>query len=394
MDLISQWDAKDVFNMDETALFYSRTPQSGLATHSRSGTKASKARITIAVTANADGTEKAPLLFIGHHGKPRCFRGKSGINLGFRYYATKSAWMTTDVFQKWLIPWNSKLRLQGRHILLLLDNFAGHCQGRLSLSNITIAKFSPGMTSRVQPMDAGIIASLKVNYKRLFLKRALMRMELGQDDLYTMDLLDGIRMVSAAWKAVTKETIVHCWRHAGIMPGVQRMHNSDGSPQDPDQIGRDRDDLRRNYQVLIAGRPSDEVISFDDFIHTDDGSNKTYSEEGMDTPSGYISMAMEDIIRGVRGSEEGSSGEGVAGERAMGSDPEDEDDSTTEEVPMMDTSVVMDLLPSLIEFFRHQPGETMWNTECQLREAMREIMRESRRKGKQASITRYFHHNE
>jgi hypothetical protein len=56
----------------------------------------------VALTANADGTDKLPPLFIGHAKSPRCFQRKNGEQLGFLYRNNKKAWMTGVFFQEWL----------------------------------------------------------------------------------------------------------------------------------------------------------------------------------------------------------------------------------------------------------------------------------------------------
>ena len=56
----------DVFNMDETGLFYQIPPKHGLAMSQMSGLKGDKTRITVAFTANVDGTEKRAPLKISH----------------------------------------------------------------------------------------------------------------------------------------------------------------------------------------------------------------------------------------------------------------------------------------------------------------------------------------
>ncbi|CDO68936.1 hypothetical protein BN946_scf185000.g79 [Trametes cinnabarina] len=47
----------DIYNMDETGLFYQMPPDRGLADHAMSGTKAKKTRLTYAFTCNADGSD-------------------------------------------------------------------------------------------------------------------------------------------------------------------------------------------------------------------------------------------------------------------------------------------------------------------------------------------------
>ena len=73
---LERYKPEDIFNMDETGLFYRMEPDKTLHFKGQtcSGGKQSKERITIAVTANMSGTEKLELLVIGKFGKPRCFK--------------------------------------------------------------------------------------------------------------------------------------------------------------------------------------------------------------------------------------------------------------------------------------------------------------------------------
>jgi len=71
-----------------------------MATHKISGKKKNKFRITIAFACNATGTEKLPPFFIGKSAKPRCFKKKTGKELGFYYRNNKKAWMTGVLFEE------------------------------------------------------------------------------------------------------------------------------------------------------------------------------------------------------------------------------------------------------------------------------------------------------
>ena len=83
--LISHYKPSDVYNMDETGLFYSMPPDRTIASRPQSGQKKDKTRITVALCANSDGSDKLDLFFIGHYGKPRAFQKNSGEQLGFYY---------------------------------------------------------------------------------------------------------------------------------------------------------------------------------------------------------------------------------------------------------------------------------------------------------------------
>ena len=216
--------------MDETALFYAMSPNKGLATTPRHGTKQTKIRVTLAFTANADGTERLPPLIIGHARRPRCFQKKTGEQLGFDYHWNSNAWMTGEIFEQWLIEWDHKLRRTRRKILLLVDNFAGHNFDTRVITNIRVERFSPNLTAHVQPMDAGIIHCFKAHYRRHFLRRALDLFADGVDDIYSINQLQAMRLICTAWDNVSNETIAHCWQKTSIMPVVVDTDFLDQAP--------------------------------------------------------------------------------------------------------------------------------------------------------------------
>jgi hypothetical protein len=56
--ICARYKKRDTYNIDETALFWKKTPERSLATHSAPGLKVQKSRVTIAVCGNADGSDK------------------------------------------------------------------------------------------------------------------------------------------------------------------------------------------------------------------------------------------------------------------------------------------------------------------------------------------------
>ena len=89
----------DIYNMDETGLFFSMPPDRTLASQQMSGTKADKERITVAFCANADGSDIRKPLFIGRAKQPRAFKSLSYKHYGLYYFYNTSAWMQTSIFQ-------------------------------------------------------------------------------------------------------------------------------------------------------------------------------------------------------------------------------------------------------------------------------------------------------
>ena len=70
----NQYALRDIYNMDETGLFYKMAPTVTIARDQVEGLKKDKTRLTVALTANADGTDKRDLFIIGKSERPRCFK--------------------------------------------------------------------------------------------------------------------------------------------------------------------------------------------------------------------------------------------------------------------------------------------------------------------------------
>lgn len=68
-----------------------------------------------------------------------------------------------------------------------MDNAPSHIVADVKLTNVTFQALPPNTTSKVQPMDAGIIAAFKRHYGRLHLQNALVRDEHGETNLYKVD---------------------------------------------------------------------------------------------------------------------------------------------------------------------------------------------------------------
>nr|CCA18388.1 PREDICTED: tigger transposable element derived 6like putative [Albugo laibachii Nc14] len=73
--------------------------------------------------------------------------------------------MTRALFQEWVDELNERMKKEGCHVLLLLDNASAHCTETL-LRNVEIEMLSPNTILVLQPMDAGVISYLKAWFHR------------------------------------------------------------------------------------------------------------------------------------------------------------------------------------------------------------------------------------
>ena len=108
--------------------------------------------------------EKLKPLIIGKSRQPRCFRGIDPAALPVDYKFNKKAWMNTLIFENWVKSVDRKMRRQGRKILLFVDNAPSH--PKLRLDNIKLVFLPPNTTSKIQPMDQGIIQAMKLKFHK------------------------------------------------------------------------------------------------------------------------------------------------------------------------------------------------------------------------------------
>ena len=242
---IASYSLEDVYNMDETAYFYNLAPNKTIARQQVEGAKKDKTRLTIAVTCNATGTDPFELLILGHAQKPRCFKKKTGRELGFFYLSNKKAWMTGDFFQQYLRRFD---RHVGRKVLLLIDNAPSHIWKDMDYTNLEIVALPPNTTSKLQPLDAGIIAAFKCQMRKQQLAYALDILDHEENpNPYKVDQLTAMRWAKIAWATMQSTVIQNCWRHTGLLTMETAVETTEiGSENFVDEA------LRQSYETFIS----------------------------------------------------------------------------------------------------------------------------------------------
>jgi len=109
--IIKQYQPEDVFNCDETGLYWKMEPTRGLSTGPISGTKQSKERITILLTCNIAGTEKLIPLFIHKYQNPRPLKGINKNSLPVNYYWNSKTWMQVSIWNDYLKKLDRKMHI-------------------------------------------------------------------------------------------------------------------------------------------------------------------------------------------------------------------------------------------------------------------------------------------
>ncbi|CAG8734576.1 18615_t:CDS:2 [Acaulospora morrowiae] len=85
-NILKKYDYRDIFNCDETALYWQLESDRSIAHMPLPGKKKSKERITLLLTCNASGDEKLPILFIHKYESPRALKSISKSTLPVWYY--------------------------------------------------------------------------------------------------------------------------------------------------------------------------------------------------------------------------------------------------------------------------------------------------------------------
>ena len=100
-----------------------------------------------------------------------------------------------------------------KNIALIIDNC--HCHKLLNhYSNISVYYLPPCQTAILQPLDQGIIRSFKASYRRLLVEAKYKTLEEKSSVRYVRPRMYA-RLICQAWKCVSSEVIVHCFRAAG-----------------------------------------------------------------------------------------------------------------------------------------------------------------------------------
>lgn len=215
---LNEYEEKDIFNCDESGLFFKCSNSNTLAFsyEDRISGKFSKERVTVQFCCSMTGEKIQPLI-IGKSKAPRSLKNIDLSRLGVVYKNNSKSWMTLEIFNWWINELNTKMITENRKILLILDNAPVHpCDS--TFSNVEMLYLPPNCTSRIQPLDQGIIKSFKDQYKRLINRFVLMEMEnenIGyQLILKKIDMQHCVMFSAMAWRNVTMECIKNCFKKA------------------------------------------------------------------------------------------------------------------------------------------------------------------------------------
>ena len=160
---------------------------------------------------------------------------------------------------------DAKMKSQNRNVILFIDNAPCHppdLKGKFS--NINVCFLPKNTTSRLQPLDAGIIQNFKVKYRKLLLKFVISRVndkKTASEIVKEVDVLKAVRWVKEleAWNQVDEETIRKCFRKCGFIPEVcEEIESNDQIDTESEELVRRIDGDASSADYMDA----DDMVSF------------------------------------------------------------------------------------------------------------------------------------
>ena len=134
------------------------------------------------------------MFVIGKSKSPRCFKGVK--HLPCRYRNQNKSWMDSVLFEEWIREMDTKFTKEKKKVALIIDNCPAHPTID-NLKSIELIFLPPNTTSKLQPMDQGVIRSLKAYYKALALQRLVVVIDKGKD-IPVFSILDALKMLNLA----------------------------------------------------------------------------------------------------------------------------------------------------------------------------------------------------
>ena len=117
---------------------------------------------------------------------------------GGAYYKKEALW--------WVRKLHPSFRAQSRKVTFLIDNCPVHPEIK-NFTNINLIFLPPNTTSVLQPMDQGVIRSLKVHYQKKVVRLCIKAVE-SNKALPKICILQVMKHLVSSWNAVSKETLL------------------------------------------------------------------------------------------------------------------------------------------------------------------------------------------
>ena len=274
---------QQVFNCDETGLFWKKMPRRTFITVEETkmpGHKPMKDRLTLLFCANASGDLKIKPLLVYHSETPRAFKrckvNKSRLSVMWR--SNVKAWVTRLLFVEWInevFGPTVKRYLQERGLplrcLLVMDNAPAHPPGLEEdlleeFKFIQVKFLPPNTTPLLQPMDQQVISNFKKLYTKFLFRRCFdvtesTNLTLNEFWKQHFDIVNCLQLIDKSWEAVTMRTLNSAWRK--LWPEAVPGRDFEGFPPGEDAPTEEEDGIVED-EIVTLGRDMGLEVDEDD----------------------------------------------------------------------------------------------------------------------------------
>ena len=167
--------------------------------------------------------------------------------------------MDSELFEEWVREQDRKFALQRRKVALDIDN----CTAQPNIENvksITLYFLSSNTTSYLQPMDRGVIRSLRCKYRTRIIKTCINAIGNGKQ-IPSMSILEAMKMFAHSWSEVSEINIINCILIAGFNEGV--------SDEDDDPFSAFKNSVDQLWQSDENLIPNDFTKSYSEWLYKD-----------------------------------------------------------------------------------------------------------------------------
>ncbi|CAI5724788.1 hypothetical protein KXD40_003442 [Peronospora effusa] len=154
------YDPRDVYCMQETGLLYELSPEKPAGRGRAARRENCEERFTIVFAVNADASDRMEPMFIGQGKVPQLIEELDADSRHFYYQNNKRAWMTPVMFQDYISAVDTRMRDEGRYILLLVSPAPSHVSLGLELTNVRL-EFLP--LSMMEPFSMAMQVAMPVS---------------------------------------------------------------------------------------------------------------------------------------------------------------------------------------------------------------------------------------
>ncbi|CAK9293348.1 unnamed protein product [Gordionus sp. m RMFG-2023] len=204
-ELIKCYTAQDIFNADDTLLYFKTHPKDIPVNDIQAANKFIE-KFCVILAISMEGNILKPLVV----GKTCPQFDISQLPVLWRTNNKTS--MLSRIYEEWLNYCNERFKEENRNVLMFLTKKPSNLN--TDFSNIKII-FIPSKKTFIQPLNKGVFQNFRLIYNNLTKKL----IEKEKSDTYSKNdyLLDAIQCISEAVRSINPETINECFVKSGII---------------------------------------------------------------------------------------------------------------------------------------------------------------------------------